>query len=189
MQGGRTVSQYRIIDLSLFMIILAVFETVITRAAVSWFSREAWTVSVVGAVTAIVMVRWGPWCGIHAILGGMVTVLVTGGNAKQILVYAIGNLAALVVLPLERKWGWKRLHDDLLTNFFFSVLVVLAMQTGRALTALVLGTELNGIWLFITTDAVTYIFTIAIVWIASRADGVLEEQNHYLKRLSHESDQ
>ena len=189
MQGKRTVNRYRTIDLFLFMVILAVFETVITLAAVRWFSREAWTVTAVSGVTAIVMIRWGPWCAVHALLGGVVTALVSGGSAKQVAIYAIGNLAVLAVLPLVRKWGWKRIRDDLLTNFFFSALVVLAMQTGRALVALVLGAELDGIWLFITTDAVTYIFTIAIVWVASRGDGILEEQNHYLKRLSHEPDQ
>ena len=61
MQGTRSLSQYRAIDCSLFAIMLIVFETVINRAATAWFPKEAWTVSVVPAVTAIVMVRWGPW--------------------------------------------------------------------------------------------------------------------------------
>ena len=75
MQTRRTAEQYRAIDLSLFALMLMVFETVIVRAATGWFPAEAWTVSVVPAVTVIVMVRWGPWCAIHAALGGVVTVL------------------------------------------------------------------------------------------------------------------
>lgn len=190
MQGGtRSLSQYRAIDCSLFAVMLVIFETVITRAATAWFPAEAWTVSLVPAITAIVMIRWGPWCAVHMVLGGVVSALASGGSVRQIAIYGIGNLLALTVLPLVKRWGWKRLHDDFLLKMGFSVLMVLAMQIGRALIALILGAELNGIWLFVTTDAVTYVFTIAIVWIASRVDGILEEQNHYLKRLSHEPDQ
>lgn len=189
MQGGKPDRRYQAIDLFLFLVILALFETIIVKAATSWFPREAWTVTAVSAVTAIVMVRWGPWCAIHAALGGVVTVLATGGNAQQFLIYGIGNLAALAVLPLEKKWGWKRLHDEVLINFLFGALVVLAMQIGRAAVALALGAGTDGIWMFVTTDAITYIFTLAILWIVSRLDGMLEDQRHYLKRLRHETEQ
>ena len=80
---------------------LMVFETVIIRAATGWFPKEAWTVSAVPAITAIVMVRWGPWCGIHAALGGIVTVLALKGNGTQFLIYGIGNLAVLEGMPEE----------------------------------------------------------------------------------------
>ena len=189
MQTGRSVKQYRAIDLSLFALMTMVFETVIIRAATGWFPAEAWTVSLVPAITAIVMVRWGPWCAIHAVLGGVVTALVSGGTFRQMAVYGIGNLMALTVLPLEKRWGWKRLQGDFLMKMSFSILVVLAMQTGRILTALILGAELNGIWLFITADCITYLFTVVIIWVASRADGILEEQDHYLRRLQDEPDQ
>ena len=95
MQTRRTLGQYRIIDLSIFAVIMMLTETLIIRAATEWFSAAAWTVSVVPAVTAIVMVRWGPWCALHAVLGGIVTVLVQKGTGTQFLIYGIGNLAAL----------------------------------------------------------------------------------------------
>ena len=184
MQGGRTVQQYRAIDLSLFAIILIVFESVIVKAAVSWFPKEAWTVSLVPAITAIVMVRWGPWCAIHAALGGIVTVVGLKGSGLQFLVYGAGNLAVLAVWPLLKKWGWEKLHQNVLVNFLFSVLTVLAMQLGRALIALITGTPADGLPLFITTDSITYIFTLVILWVAARMDGILEEQIHYLARIN-----
>ena len=42
---------------------------------------------------------------------------------------------------------------------------------------------------FITTDSVSYIFTLVIVWIASRLDGILEDQLHYLRRLNNQPEQ
>ena len=184
MQTRRSAEQYRAIDLSLFALMLIVFETVLVRAATGWFPAEAWTVSVVPAVTAIVMVRWGPWCAIHAALGGVVTVLAMKGTGLQFLVYGIGSLGALAVLPLVRKWGWKRLHDTVLLNFLFGLLVVLAMQAGKAAVAMITGTPPEGLLLFVTTDSVTYIFTVVILWIVSRLDGMLEDQKHYLDRIN-----
>ena len=185
MQGGtRSLSQYRAIDCSLFALMLMVFETVIIRAATGWFPAEAWTVSLVPAITAIVMVRWGPWCAIHAVLGGIVTVLGLKGSGLQFLVYGAGNLAVLAVWPLLKRWGWKKLHQNVLVNFLFAALTVLAMQLGRALVALVTGTPVNGLPLFITTDSITYIFTLVILWITARLDGILEEQTHYLARIN-----
>ena len=184
MHTRRTVEQYRAIDLSLFALMLMVFETVVIRAATGWFPAEAWTVSVVPAVTAIVMVRWGPWCMIHAALGGVVTVLTLKGNGIQYLIYGAGNLAVMAAWPLVKKKGWQILHRNVLVNFLFSVLTVLAMQTGRALIALMTGTPANELLLFVTTDSITYIFTLVILWIAARLDGILEEQTHYLARTN-----
>ena len=184
MQTRRTAEQYRAIDLSLFALMLMVFETVIVRAATGWFPAEAWTVSVVPAVTVIVMVRWGPWCAIHAALGGVVTVLAMKGNGLQFLIYGIGNLAALAVWPLLKKRGWEMLHRNVLMNFLFGILTVLAMQAGRAVMALITGTPADGLLLFVTSDSITYIFTLVILWIAARLDGILEDQKHYLARIN-----
>lgn len=184
MQTRRTADQYRAIDLSLFALILMAFETVIVRAAIGWFPAEAWMVSVVPAVTAIVMVRWGPWCAIHAVLGGVVTVLAMKGTGTQFLIYGIGNLGALAVLPLLRRWGWEALHRNVLMNFLFGILTVLAMQAGRAVIGLAAGVAAEGLLLFVTTDSITYIFTLVILWIAARLDGILEDQKHYLARIN-----
>ncbi len=58
------------------------------------------------------------------------------------------------------------------------------MQAGRILIALITGTKAEELLLFITSDAVSYIFTLAIVWITSRLDGMLEDQEHYLRRIN-----
>ena len=188
MRSHRTVGQYRAIDLSLFALILILFETLLVRASTEWFPNEPWTVSVTAAITAIVMVRWGPWCAIHAVIGGIVTVLVSRGTGQQFLIYGIGNLAALAVWLLVRRWGWKKLKDQILVNFTFAFLVLLSMQAGRTLVALVLGELREDFLIFITTDSVSYIFTLAILWIVSRLDGILEDQIHYLERLSQETE-
>lgn len=183
-QGQMTTEKYRAIDLSLFALILMVFETVIVRAATQWFPKEAWTVSAVAAITAIVMVRWGPWAGIHAVLGGIVFVLTSRGGLNQYVIYGVGNLAGLAVLPLLKKWGWRKLKENVLVNFLYGALVLLGMQVGRGLISLLFGASPAVALGFITTDVISYIFTLVILWIVARLDGMLEDQRHYLKRLS-----
>ncbi len=189
MQNHRTIQQYRLIDLSLFMLLLAVFEAVIVRAGVSWFSREAWMVSAVPAITAVVMVRWGPWCAVHAVLGSLVTVVAKGGSWPEHLILAGGSLVVLAVFPLLKKAGWRKLHSSFLFCLLFALLVTLCMQLGRALLSLAFGAGIDGAWRLIATDSVTLIFSATIVWITSRLDGILEDQAHYLKRLSNEPEQ
>ena len=184
MHSQRTVSQYRAIDLSLFAIILIVFETLLLRASTHWFPKEPWTVSLSAVVTAIVMVRWGPWAAIHAVIGGIVFCTVNHGQWQQYLIYCIGNLAALGVLPLLKKWGWETLQKDFLKNLLYGFLTLLLMQAGRAVTAMILGTAPAAAAGFITTDVINYIFTLTIIWIVSRLDGILEDQKHYLKRIN-----
>ena len=36
---------------------------------------------------------------------------------------------------------------------------------------------------FVTTDALSLVFSAVIVWIARRLDGIFEDQKHYLLRL------
>ena len=184
MQTRRTIEQYRAIDLSLFVLILIVFETVLIRSSASLFPREPWTVSATAAITAVVMVRWGPWAVIHAVIGGLTLCIVSRGQWQQFLIYCAGNTAALAVLPLLKKWGWERLRNDFLVNLLYGFLTLLMMQCGRALAAMLLGTAPSAAAGFITTDVITYIFTLTIVWITGRLDGVLEDQKHYLARIN-----
>ena len=41
---------------------------------------------------------------------------------------------------------------------------------------------------FFTTDSLSAVFTLVIIWIVRRLDGVWEDQFHYLKRFRPEED-
>ena len=181
-------SQYRGIDLTLFAVILCVSETLIVRAASYWYADQLYTVSVVGAVTAIVLMRWGPWAAIHAGLGGLVFALASGGSARQILIYSAGNMLSLLILLPLRALGKERVRNDSFLSVGFGLAVLLLMQLGRALAAFALGTAFRSCLGFFTTDALSLLFTGVIVWIARRLDGIFEDQKHYLLRI-HKSEE
>ena len=171
-------------DLTLFALMLVVFETLLIRVSTGWFPNEPWTVSVTAAITGIVMVRWGPWAAIHAVIGGAAFCAANRGGWQQYLIYCVGNTAALAMLPLLKRWGWERLRSSALTNLAFGFGTLLLMQAGRAAVAMLLGYTPAAAAGFITTDVINYIFTLTILWIAARLDGMLEDQKHYLRRIN-----
>ena len=183
MRRQLSFQQYRAIDLALFAAILCLSECLIVKAATFWFPDQLYTVSVVGAITAIVMMRWGPWAAIHAALGGFVFCLASHGSGKQYIIYCVGNLLALLSLIPLKLLGSERIRLDGFLSVAFGLVTLLFMQLGRALTALLLGTDFQTCLGFFTTDALSLLFTGLILWIARRLDGIFEDQKHYLLRI------
>lgn len=186
MAKQRTLGLYRTIDLFCFVLMLALFEPVLHFAATRLFPAEPYTVSVTAAVTAIVLMRWGPWAAIHAVFGGIMACLLAGARIDQYLIYGFGNLFSLAALMLLKKWGKEETRKDALHSIAFALVTALLMQLGRAVMALILG---NGLLLclgFFTTGVITDLFTVVIVWIARRLDGIFEDQIHYLLRIQKE---
>ena len=174
-----TFAQYRAIDLILFACILCATETAIVKASTVWFSDQLYTVSAVGAVTAIVLMRWDAFAAIHAALGGFVFCLVSQGTSEQRLIYAGGNLLCLLSLPPLRMLGKERVRNDSFLAVSFGLCALLLMQAGRAAAALALGPAARDCLGFFTTDSLSLLFTGVVVWIARRLDGIFEDQKHY----------
>ncbi|MBE5804680.1 MAG: hypothetical protein E7316_09235 [Clostridiales bacterium] len=181
-----TFRQYRAMDLIMFNALLCLCEALITLGATRWFTGEPYTLSITPAVTAIVMVRWGGFAAIPAVLGAFVFCLVSGATLSQYIIYCVGNLAALVLTQALYRMRWKRLHENVLLALLYGLLTAVLMQLGRFLIALVMGNSLGLCVGFITTDTLSVLFAVLIVWITRRLDGVLEEQKHYLKRVADE---
>lgn len=182
MNKHRTLKQYRNIDLSLFALMLAVAEYLIVRAANHWFPAQPYTVSVAAALVSLVYMRWGWWGAVHAVLAGLVFCYFSSASQAQYLVYCGGNLLSLLAVVLLLRIGKERVRTGAL-SLLFPLLVLLLMQLGRALMALVLGAAPTGLTEFFTTDSLSYLFTFVIIWIARRLDGIYEDQKHYLLRL------
>ncbi len=189
MKNQLTFEQYRGIDLFLFALMFAVFEFIIVRVAIGGFFRDqAFTVSLAAAITSIVYMRWGWWGGIHAALSGLLFCLYYGGRAEQYAIYVIGNLFSLAAVPVLLKVGKEKIRTGKFASLLFPLAVILLMQGGRVLTAAVLGTPFLKALGFFTTDSLSILFTLVIVWIARRLDGIYEDQKHYLLRIQEETE-
>lgn len=181
-----TLAQYRGIDLGILAAVLAGSQMLIWIAGSFWFSDQLYTVSPVAAVTALVMMRWGPWAAIHAVLGGLIFTALSGGSGAHYLIYGSGNLLALGALLLLRCRGKERIRANGVLSLLFAFSVQALMLLGRSLVAYLLGFPLRACWGFITTDALSALFTLLIIWVARRVDGLFEDQKSYLLRLEQE---
>ena len=186
MKRHLSFSQYRSIDLCLLFLMLLVFEGVIIMAAGTWFPGTLYTVSVTAAVTAIVMVRWGAWSALFAAAGGLLLCLLSHGTSRQYAVYCVGNLAGLAALPVMKLMTKRRIRTDAVYAVLFGICVQLLMQAGRAAVAVCLGYSLKDCAGFFTTDSLSVLFTMLILWVARRQDGLLEDQKEYLQRIHEE---
>lgn len=184
-----TLQQYRNIDLTILAAVMAVSQLLIVKASTAWFSDQLYVVSPVAAVTALVMMRWGLWAGVHAFLGGILFTAFSGGTWQHYLIYGFGSLLSLAAFPLLKAMGKEKIRKDLILSLVFAFAVQLLMQLGRAGLAKLLGhtwTEALG---FITTDILSVLFTMVIIGIVRRIDGLFEDQKTYLLRIQKERNQ
>lgn len=183
-----TLRQYRTVDLVMTLVIMLVSQAVIYFAATKWYLDQLYIVSPVAAITAIVFMRWGAYAAIHAFAGGAAHCLLFGGGWTQLLIFSLGNLLSLFALFLIKKQGKENVRSSAYQTVLLGFLVQALMLLGRAGIALILGFEASACLSFITTDALSILFTVLIVWIARRVDGLFEDQKHYLIRM-HQQDE
>lgn len=184
-----SVGQYRAIDLSILTGVLIFSELLICLAVSRWFPAQLYVASPAAAVVTLVMMRWDAWAAVPALAGGIVYSLLYGGSAAQVAIYAVGNLAALLLVPVLRRVGKERVRGDAIYSLLLGLGVQLLMQGGRAVVALVLGFGTGAAIGFFTTDTLSILFTLVIVWIIRRVDGLFEDQMHYLLRIQDEEDE
>ena len=188
MEKNRSLAGYRAVDLVLFAVMLAVFESIAVLAALRWFPGQPYTVSLTPLVVAMVLVRWGPWAGIHAVLGGAVLCFWSRALPSQFVIYCVGNCFSLLLLPLLQKWRKEEgIWHSGVKALSFGAGVLLLMQAGRALLSLLLGADVASLPRVFTTEVITDLFTLVVLWIVRRLDGMLEDQRHYLRRVREEA--
>lgn len=187
MKRQLSFQEYRRIDLILFAIMTVVFEYIIITASTRWFPDQLYTVSLAAAITSIVYMRWGAWGGIHAALVGFVFCHFSGGVVNQYITYIAGNLFSLLAVLMLKKLGYERVRQGQFLSLIFPTLVWLLMQCGRAAVSLILGARLADTVGFFATDALSLLFTLVIIWIVRKLDGVYENQKHYLLRIHEEN--
>lgn len=179
-------SQYRTIDLTILSVVLAVCQYLTHLATSFWFPEQLYVVSPVAGMTALVMMRWSAWAAIPAGLGGALFVWMSGGNLQQLLIYTVGNIASLAALVMFKLFGKERIRKESFLAVTFAIAVQLLMQLGRAALGFVFGFPTAAVIGFITTDILSILFTVFIVWTVRRIEGLFEDQKSYLLRIQRE---
>lgn len=179
--------QYRAIDLGIWAVILLIFEYVTAMAAARWFPEELYTLSQTAVVLCIVMMRWGGgYAVIHAVAGGAAYCLASGGSVKQFAVYCVGNCFALAALALFRASGKEKVRSKVYLTIMFTAAAFCGMQVGRWLVSLVFGASFDSLVMFFATDSLSLLYSVVVVLVSRRVDGLFEDQKNYLIRTESE---
>ena len=184
MKGQMTLNRYRRIDLTLLTAITAIFEIILVTAATRWFPNEPYTVSVVPVMVTIVVMRWGLWAALPALVGGAALCIASHALSEQYIIYCLGNLPGLSVFWMKKRLGSERIRQSTSLSLLMGLAVGLLMEAGRAIFAILLGKPPAIALGFFTTDVITLLFTLILIWIVRRLDGFFEDQREYLVRIN-----
>jgi len=184
-----SLQQYRTIDLAILAVVMAVSQIAIHTAVSIWFDGKMhmlYVVSPVAIMVSLVMMRWGPWAAIHAVAGGMLYAWLSGGSWQHFVIYGAGNALSLLALIIFKISTKETVRLSSLGTMGFALCVQVLMLLGRAGVAALLGYHFGECLGFITTDALSILFTVCIAWGIRRIDGLFEDQIHYLLRVQSE---
>lgn len=181
-----SLKQYKAIDLVILAIILAVAETITAKAANVWFPEQLYTLSPTIAVVCIVMMRWSGFAAIHAVVGGLAFCIASGASPNQFVIYCAGNLLTLLPLVMIKILGKQKIVGSAMLTVCYTLLAFLGAQLGRWVVSLFFGTTVDSIIMFIITDLITLLFSVVVILIARRVDGLFEDQKAYLIRTQSE---
>lgn len=182
-QKALTFKQYRAADLTIFAVILCALEGVIGVAANAWFPEQFFTVTLIYALVCLVFMRWGAFGVIHAVLGGITYALANGGDAKQYLIYGVGNAFVALTILYVHFVGRERIRKNIWLTIAHVLLTYLAIVIGRTLMSLIFNQDVVNLFLaFAGTDVLSAVIGLVIVLICRRQNGLYEDQKAYLTR-------
>lgn len=178
--------QYRAIDLGIMAFILFAAETLTAKAANTWFPGELYALSPSIAIICIVMMRWGGFAAVHALIGGLAFCIASGATVQQYVVYCAGNCLALIALVMFKALGKAKVKASVPLTIAFTAIAFAGAQLGRGLVSLCFGEPINSLLMFFTIDSLSLVFAEVVVLISRRIDGLFEDQRAYLIRTESE---
>ena len=181
-----TFKQYRNIDLTIFAVLLVISEAVTTIATNKWFAAQPVALSTTLLFVCMVMMRWGVFAAIPAVLGGIAFCVASGANPEQYLIYALGNCLALISLLWFKAFGKEAVRTSAAKLFIFVTSAYVSAQVGRWILSLFFGGDIGTLVAYLATDIISLLFAVVVMFLMRKTDGMIEDQKAYLFRLERE---
>lgn len=197
--GSKQISirQYRLTDLFIFLVIMALGE-LLPHFALVWFpSGATFTLSFVVPITVAVMIRWGWPSVFYAVISGLIYCLLNQATGRQFAVYLIGNAFIALMLIPRYLIGAKKIASRWWASALFVLGAWLCVYLGRATVSAICfaispiagATAADGYIAFALSDLLSPIIGMLIIIVLRRFDGMFEDQNVFLKRLEAEKEE
>ena len=185
-----SLKRYMCIDLFILGAILCGLEF-LNSLALTYFPGEVFTLSVVLPITLIVMMRWGAYGVLHAVVGGLVYCIFNQGGLSAYVIYTLGNACIALNLIWFKKIGKEAVRQSILYTVLFALSGYVAMNIGRAAFAATLeGMPFAALTVrYLSVESLSTLIGVVVVLIARRQNGLFEDQKHYLLRIQEEGRQ
>ena len=105
---------------------------------------------------------------------------------EQFFIYCIGNVFSLLALVLIKIYGKEKIRTSPLRLAVFATVAYLGMELGRCIVSVLFGGSIEALLVYITTDIVSLLFTVVVLILLRKSDGLLEDQKAYLLRVERE---
>ena len=184
--------KYRALDLSIWLVIYLVFEFIIVRAATKWFPDQAYSVSLMLPMLLLIMMRWGPYVSIHAVLFGAAFVLFNGwpGTWQQYVIYLIGNGGFMITLWFLLGFGKDRVKGKWYYTVLYAAIGFISMEVFRGIAAIIVSNKpFEVITSFIFTDMLSFAFAVIVLLIARQVPGLFQDQAQYVRNVQKEAEE
>ena len=188
MENRMTFGQYRRMDILIFTVLTAVFECIATLATSKWFAAQPVAISITLTLVLIVMHRWGAYAALIAAVGGITFCITSGAGIEHYLIYAVGNTFAIVSLIYFKIFGKEQVRKSFFKTLLFATTSYVSVALGRWLISLIFGAGFSELVAFLTTDLITLLFAVVILYAGKGVDGLIEDQKQYVIRVNKEKE-
>lgn len=184
-----TFKKYRQLDITIFTVIYAILEALIVYGSNKWFTHQFYTLSLSVTVVAIVMVRWGGFAAIPALVGVGVSLLSNLAAGNQVtyqtaIIYTGGSLSMLLGLLYIKLVKKERLSNrKSLACYGLVIVMYLLTIVFRTLISMCFGFGFSIIVNFNFAECLTLLFALIAVFVARRQEGLFVDQKTYLLEL------
>lgn len=182
--------KYKIIDLAIFTGLYLLLEFLISLAATRWFPEQPYIVSIMLPMLLIVMMRWDKLSIILAAISGPFYVLIYGGSGFDYLIFFLGNMGFMLLLIFLLKVGKDKIRKSIILTLCYVVIGFLLMEVFRGVfTIICYQKTIDWLWQYLWRDLLSFVFSLVVIFIVRKVDGMFEDQKAYCFRKQKEREE
>ena len=194
--GVISYNQYKLVDLMLFMVIMAALEAVNVLAIKQWFADLVmlFSISLMFTVSLTVLVRWNFFAAIFTVSHGLIYCglisIFDPVSFDTYIIYAVGNSFLLITWFLFKLIPKEKLFSKWYLTLIYPAVAFILVAIGRTLVAVCFGYGfVDSLAGYVMPESLNIAFAAIALLILRRFDGMLEDQKTYLKRVAREKDE
>lgn len=191
--GVVSYNQYKLVDILLFMVIMATFEAINVLALRQWFAESVmlFSISLMFTVSLIVLVRWNFFAAIFTVSHGLIycglVSIYESVSFDTYVIYAVGNSFLLLSWFLFRLIPKEKLFSKWYFTLIYPTVAFVFVALGRTAVAVCFGYGfVDSLAGYVMPESLNIAFAAIALLILRKVDGLLEDQKSYLKRVARE---